>query len=91
MSQARAELAANGTAVASLPPAQNSGIGSFFAWLFGKGNSGDDEDNAATQPQAPRAAARRNRGRASSCCAGKWLCRPTRRPAAFRTGPAGDG
>lgn len=51
--QARAELAANGTAVASLPPAQNSGIGSFFAWLFGKGNSGDDEDNAATQPQAP--------------------------------------
>jgi uncharacterized protein YcbK (DUF882 family) len=54
--QARAELAANGTAVASLPPSQNSGIGSFFAWLFGKGNSGDDEDNAAAQ-QAPAAPA----------------------------------
>ncbi len=51
--QARAELAANGTAIASLPPAQNSGIGTFFAWLFGKGGSGDDEDNAATQQQAP--------------------------------------
>lgn len=53
--EARAELAANGTSVASLPPAQNSGIGAFFAWLFGKGNSGDDEDNAtAQQPAAPQ-------------------------------------
>ncbi len=51
--EARAELAANGTAVASLPPAQNSGIGAFFAWLFNKGGSGDDEDNAASQQQAP--------------------------------------
>ena len=53
--EARAELAANGTAVASLPPSQHSGIGAFFAWLFGKGNSGDDEDNASTeqQPAAP--------------------------------------
>lgn len=49
--EARAELAANGTAVASLPPSQHSGIGAFFAWLFGKGNSGDDEDNAATEQQ----------------------------------------
>ncbi len=53
--EARAELAANGTAVASLPPSQHSGIGAFFAWLFGKGNSGDDEDNASTEqrPAAP--------------------------------------
>jgi len=53
--EARSELAANGTAVASLPPSQNSGIGTFFAWLFGKGNSGDDEDNASAQqpPAAP--------------------------------------
>ncbi len=51
--EARAELAANGTAIASLPPAQNSGIGAFFAWLFNKGGTGDDEDNTATQQQAP--------------------------------------
>ena len=51
--EARAELAANGTAVASLPPPQNSGIGTFFAWLFGKGNSGDDEDTAQQAPAAP--------------------------------------
>jgi uncharacterized protein YcbK (DUF882 family) len=51
--EARAELAANGTAIASLPPAQNSGIGAFFAWLLGKGG-GDDEDNAASPP-APQA------------------------------------
>ncbi len=51
--EARAELAANGTEVAMLPPSQHSGIGTFFAWLFGKGNSGDDEDNAATEQQQP--------------------------------------
>jgi uncharacterized protein YcbK (DUF882 family) len=51
--EARAELAANGTAIASLPPAQNSGIGAFFAWLLGKGG-GEDEDNAAS-PSAPQA------------------------------------
>jgi uncharacterized protein YcbK (DUF882 family) len=55
--EARAELAANGTAVASLPPSQHSGIGAFFAWLFGKGNSGDDEDNASTEQQQPPAPA----------------------------------
>jgi uncharacterized protein YcbK (DUF882 family) len=55
--EARAELAANGTAVAYLPPSQHSGIGTFFAWLFGKGNSGDDEDNAATEQQPAPAAA----------------------------------
>jgi uncharacterized protein YcbK (DUF882 family) len=55
--EARAELAANGTSVASLPPSQHSGIGAFFAWLFGKGNSGDDEDNASTEQQQPPAPA----------------------------------
>jgi uncharacterized protein YcbK (DUF882 family) len=55
--EARAELAENGQSVASLPPPQNSGIGAFFAWLFNKGNSGDDEDNAtAQQTPAPQPA-----------------------------------
>lgn len=55
--EARAELAENGRSVASLPPPQNSGIGAFFAWLFGKGNSGDDVDNAtAQQTPAPQPA-----------------------------------
>ncbi|MEI9915382.1 MAG: hypothetical protein WDN29_05705 [Methylovirgula sp.] len=67
--EARAELAANGTAVASLPPSQHSGIGAFFAWLFGKGNSGDDEDNAATEQQ-PTASASTQVAAAQSACAG---------------------
>lgn len=53
---ARAELAANGRAVAQVEPQQQSP--NFFAWLFGGGKSSDgDADAEGTQTQAVAASA----------------------------------